>query len=199
MQTPNEPQKELYRIAEVQGGYFTTKQATSLGYASNKRTYQVEAGNWLREHRGIYRLALFPEPERPVSALRDRALHHGYPRPLAPGATTPCQAAALLSRSRPDKTSTEASTDMGRGWYERSTTPARREAQSGTNFRPFLDSFRICANAESILSRSRTDRVSIKPASLRVNHKTLVYLCGIGHVPSLELATRCQNAPQLPK
>ena len=27
--------------------------------------YHVQAGNWLREHRGIYRLALFPEPERP--------------------------------------------------------------------------------------------------------------------------------------
>lgn len=65
MKTPNEPQKELYRIAEVQGGYFTTKQAASRGYASNKRAYHVQVGNWLREHRGIYRLALFPEPERP--------------------------------------------------------------------------------------------------------------------------------------
>jgi len=65
MQTPNEPQKHLYRIAEAQGGYFTAKQAASLGYASNKRAYHTQAGNWLREHRGIYRLALFPEPERP--------------------------------------------------------------------------------------------------------------------------------------
>jgi predicted transcriptional regulator of viral defense system len=65
MRTPNELQKELYRIAEAQGGYFTAKQAASLGYASNKRAYHVQAGNWLREHRGIYRLALFPEPERP--------------------------------------------------------------------------------------------------------------------------------------
>jgi predicted transcriptional regulator of viral defense system len=65
MRIPNEPQKDLYRIAEAQGGYFTTKQAASLGYASNKRAYHVQAGNWLREHRGIYRLTLFPEPERP--------------------------------------------------------------------------------------------------------------------------------------
>jgi predicted transcriptional regulator of viral defense system len=64
MQTSNEPQKELYRIAESQGGYFTTKQASSLGYGSNKRAYHVQVGNWLREHRGIYRLALFPEPDR---------------------------------------------------------------------------------------------------------------------------------------
>lgn len=78
MQTTNEAQKVLYRIAEAQGGYFTTKQAASLGYASNHRAYHVEAGNWLREHRGIYRLALFPEPERPDLILwwlwsRDRS------------------------------------------------------------------------------------------------------------------------------
>ncbi len=78
MQTSNERQKELYRIAEAQGGYFTTKQAASLGYASNKRVYHVQVGNWLREHRGIYRLALFPEPDRPDLILwwlwsRDRS------------------------------------------------------------------------------------------------------------------------------
>ena len=64
MRTPNELEKDLYRIAEAQGGYFTTKQAASQGYGSNKRAYHVQAGNWLREQRGIYRLALFPEPER---------------------------------------------------------------------------------------------------------------------------------------
>jgi predicted transcriptional regulator of viral defense system len=78
MRTSNERQKELYRIAEAQGGYFTTKQAASLGYASNKRVYHVQAGNWFREHRGIYRLALFPEPDRPDLVLwwlwsRDRS------------------------------------------------------------------------------------------------------------------------------
>ncbi len=64
MPTSNEREKGLYQIAEGQGGYFTTKQAVSLGYASNKRAYHVQAGNWFREHRGIYRLALFPEPDR---------------------------------------------------------------------------------------------------------------------------------------
>jgi predicted transcriptional regulator of viral defense system len=64
MKAPSELEKDLYRLAEAQGGYFTTKQAASLGYGSNKRAYHVQAGNWLREHRGIYRLALFPEPER---------------------------------------------------------------------------------------------------------------------------------------
>jgi predicted transcriptional regulator of viral defense system len=62
--SPSERQRELYQLAESQGGYFTTKQAAAFGYTSNKRIYHVRAGNWIREHRGIYRLALFPEPER---------------------------------------------------------------------------------------------------------------------------------------
>jgi hypothetical protein len=33
---PSERQKELYQLAESQGGYFTAKQAAALGYGSNK-------------------------------------------------------------------------------------------------------------------------------------------------------------------
>lgn len=58
-------QRGLYQIAEGQGGYFTAKQAARLGYTASKRNYHVGAGNWVREHRGIYRLALFPAPARP--------------------------------------------------------------------------------------------------------------------------------------
>ena len=77
-QSPLETQKDLYQLAESQSGYFTTKQASALGYASNKRIYHVRAGNWAREHRGIYRLARFPEPDRPDLILwmlwsRDRS------------------------------------------------------------------------------------------------------------------------------
>lgn len=56
---------ELFQVAQEQGGYFTAKQAAALGYTANKRNYHVGAGNWIREHRGIYRLALFPPPDRP--------------------------------------------------------------------------------------------------------------------------------------
>src|SRR5580704_3772786 len=65
LQSPLERQKDLYQLAEAQSGYFTTKQASTLGYASNNRIYHVRAGNWIREHRGIYRIARFPEPDRP--------------------------------------------------------------------------------------------------------------------------------------
>ena len=60
-----EAAKRLYEIAEEQQGYFTTKQAKAAGFAENTHPYHVQAGNWIREHRGIYRLASFPRGERP--------------------------------------------------------------------------------------------------------------------------------------
>jgi predicted transcriptional regulator of viral defense system len=60
-----EAAKRLYEIAEAQQGFFTTKQAKAVGFADNTHPYHVQAGNWIREHRGIYRLASFPRGERP--------------------------------------------------------------------------------------------------------------------------------------
>jgi len=57
--------KRLYEIAEEQQGFFTTKQAKATGFAENTHPYHVQARNWIREHRGIYRLANFPQGERP--------------------------------------------------------------------------------------------------------------------------------------
>jgi len=55
----------LYKIAERQGGYFTTKQAVVVGFSQKNHGYHVRTGNWIREHRGIYRLTKFPPAERP--------------------------------------------------------------------------------------------------------------------------------------
>ena len=60
-----EAAKRLYEIAEAQQGFFTTKQAKAAGFAENTHPYHVQVGNWIREHRGIYRLASFPRGERP--------------------------------------------------------------------------------------------------------------------------------------
>ena len=60
-----EAAKQLYETAEGQQGFFTTKQAKAAGFAENTHPYHVQAGNWIREHRGIYRLASFPQGERP--------------------------------------------------------------------------------------------------------------------------------------
>jgi predicted transcriptional regulator of viral defense system len=60
-----EAARRLQEIAQSQQGFFTTKQAIRAGFAEKVHAYHVNAGNWIREHRGIYRLADFPTPERP--------------------------------------------------------------------------------------------------------------------------------------
>jgi predicted transcriptional regulator of viral defense system len=60
-----EAAKRLYETSEGQQGFFTTKQAKAAGFAENTHPYHVQAGNWIREHRGIYRLVSFPQGERP--------------------------------------------------------------------------------------------------------------------------------------
>lgn len=60
-----EAARRLYEIAQSQQGFFTTKQAIRAGFQETTHSYHVQARNWIREHRGIYRLADFPTPERP--------------------------------------------------------------------------------------------------------------------------------------
>ena len=60
-----ESARKLYEIAQSQQGFFTTKQATRAGFTEPTHPYHVRAGNWIREHRGIYRLADFPTTDRP--------------------------------------------------------------------------------------------------------------------------------------
>ena len=56
-------------MAEAQQGFFTTKQAKAAGFAENTHPYHLQVGNWVREHRGIYRLAQFPPADRPDLVL----------------------------------------------------------------------------------------------------------------------------------
>jgi predicted transcriptional regulator of viral defense system len=60
-----ETEKRLYETAQAQQGYFTTKQAIRAGFDEKTHAYHIRVGNWVREHRGIYRLAEFPTTERP--------------------------------------------------------------------------------------------------------------------------------------
>jgi predicted transcriptional regulator of viral defense system len=53
----------LFAIAESQDGYFTMAQAQEAGFARSTHSYHVREGNWLREHRGIYRLRQYPQTE----------------------------------------------------------------------------------------------------------------------------------------
>ena len=62
-QTP--ASRRLYETAQGQGGFFTTRQAHEAGFKDNVHPYHVRSGNWVRERRGVYRLAQFPLPARP--------------------------------------------------------------------------------------------------------------------------------------
>lgn len=64
-----EASRRLFALAEQQQGFFTAKQAKAAGFAETTHPYHVQAGNWIREHRGIYCLAQFPTPERPDLVL----------------------------------------------------------------------------------------------------------------------------------
>ena len=55
--------ERLFEIAESQQGYFSTPQAVAAGYARSTHSYHVEAENWVREHRGVYRLRKYPRGE----------------------------------------------------------------------------------------------------------------------------------------
>lgn len=64
-----EASQELFEAVTAQQGYFTTRQAKQAGYARSTHSYNVKVGNWIREHRGIYRLSNFPQPDRPDLVL----------------------------------------------------------------------------------------------------------------------------------
>src|SRR5258706_14670955 len=70
-----EAARRLYETAQSQQGFFTTKQAIRGGLAEKTHAYHVKAGNWIRVHRGIYRLADFPPAERPDLMLWDLWSH----------------------------------------------------------------------------------------------------------------------------
>lgn len=58
---PTKPDREaLYRVAELQGGYFTTAQALRVGFSRKLLWHNAKRGEHIRIARGIYRLARFP-------------------------------------------------------------------------------------------------------------------------------------------
>src|SRR5260370_10205593 len=71
-----EAARRLYETAQSQQGFFTTKQATRSGFAEKAHAYHVKVRNWIREHRGVYRLADFPTGERPDRLLWYLWLQH---------------------------------------------------------------------------------------------------------------------------
>ena len=55
--------EQLFDLIEAQQGYFTTAEAVEAGYARSTHSYHAATGNWVREHRGIYRLRRYPQTD----------------------------------------------------------------------------------------------------------------------------------------
>jgi predicted transcriptional regulator of viral defense system len=56
----NDSEAKLFRVAAAQGGNFTARQARLAGFSDSNHGFHLRSGNWIREWRGIYRLARYP-------------------------------------------------------------------------------------------------------------------------------------------
>lgn len=57
---PRENERHLWAIASNQGGYFTARQALSVGYTYRQQHFHRERGNWLAIDHGLFRLRDYP-------------------------------------------------------------------------------------------------------------------------------------------
>lgn len=62
-------QDDLFEIADRQHGYFTSQQAEGCGFSRSNFHFKLRAREWIKEQRGIYRLARYPVSERPELIL----------------------------------------------------------------------------------------------------------------------------------
>jgi len=111
---------QLFAVAESQDGYFTMAQALEAGFARSTHSYHVKAGNWLREHRGIYRLRQYPQSENGQLVLwslwsRDR---HGEQQGVYSHTT------ALALRDLSDANPSKLHMTVPPGFRRNSETPA---------------------------------------------------------------------------
>ncbi len=60
---------QLFQIADRQQGFFTSKQAKESGFPDSNFHRHIISGEWIKEQRGIYRLAYYPVTERPELVL----------------------------------------------------------------------------------------------------------------------------------
>ncbi len=60
---------QLFEIANRQQGFFITRQAEACGFSRSNFHLKIQSGEWIKERRGIYRLAHYPITERPELVL----------------------------------------------------------------------------------------------------------------------------------
>lgn len=61
--------QQLFEIADRHQGYFTSNQAEQCGYSRTNFHRYLSSNEWIKEVRGIYRLANYPITSRPELAL----------------------------------------------------------------------------------------------------------------------------------
>ncbi len=61
--------ERLFEVADRQQGYFTSQQAEECGYPRSNFHRFLKSGEWIREIRGIYRIARYPTQDRPELAF----------------------------------------------------------------------------------------------------------------------------------
>ena len=93
----------LFAIAESHDGYFTMAQALDAGFARSTHSYHVKEGNWLREHRGIYRLRQYPQTEHGHLVLWSLWSRDRYGEPQGVYSHTTALALRDLSDANPSK------------------------------------------------------------------------------------------------
>ena len=59
-----ESKEKLFEVADRQQGYFTSQQAEGCGYSRSNFHRFLSSGEWVKEIRGVYRLALYSIPDR---------------------------------------------------------------------------------------------------------------------------------------
>ena len=94
---------QLFAIAESQNGYFTMAQALEAGFARSTHSYHVKVGNWLREHRGIYRLRQYPHTENGHLVLWSLWSRNRHGKPQGVYSHTTALALRDLSDANPAK------------------------------------------------------------------------------------------------
>ncbi len=60
---------QLFEIADRQQGFFLTRQAEQCGFSRSNFHLKIQSGEWIKEMRGIWRLAHYPVTERPELVL----------------------------------------------------------------------------------------------------------------------------------
>lgn len=60
---------KLFEIADSQQGYFTSQQAEECGFSRSNFHLKIKAGEWIKQLRGIYKLASYPITDRSELAL----------------------------------------------------------------------------------------------------------------------------------